>query len=212
MRKTARENGEKGEKAKYANANAGVLIRYIVEKLVRKCGFDRVDSETPATHKPLVNHVRKTLQRKERKQKEKLEIIQKRKEEGHSMDVEMEEKGNRDLKLPSGIHVDHQLDQSDDDEEKPKSRSKDGKGKDTKGKRRERGEEKDFMIREECDALDLLDAKETSNRLRMEGQFAKGSGHKEKTSTFEFNSEGKLIIPMEEERERASSIPSLSSI
>jgi ribosomal RNA-processing protein 12 len=199
-----KSQAHKMEKPKYANANEGLLIRYIVEKLIRKCGFERVDGETPLPHRPLVNSVRKYLQRRERKQKEKQEQAQKKSEDKHSVDVDMEEKGARELKMPSGIRVDRELVDSDDEEDvTPKSA---GKGKESKRSRRDKKEEKEFVIREDDDALDLLDSSETSERLRMQGHFTKEKVIKKKDAPFEFNSEGKLIIPMDEKKESGSSV------
>ena len=82
------------------NANGIILIRYIFEKLIRKCGHEKVQLVTPPQHIPLYNNVRKRLMRNEKKaakkegKKEEDKPKEKVEEEGAAEDEKKPAKGD----------------------------------------------------------------------------------------------------------------------
>ena len=70
------------------SGNLKHLVRFLIEKLVRKCGFEAVSKVFPAEHLDLLRYVYK-------ESKKKVKKVQKRKEREDDMQIDEEKFGNR---------------------------------------------------------------------------------------------------------------------
>lgn len=74
------------------SGNLKHLVRYLIEKLVRKCGFEAVSNVFPAEHLDLLRYVYKLSKKKTKK-------VQKKEENDEDMEIDEEKFGNRKEKV-----------------------------------------------------------------------------------------------------------------
>ena len=175
---------------KYYNSNSIILIRFILVKLVKKCGVEEVEKRTPHAHKRLIINVRKRLAREEKKNKEKAERGAKK------GGAKKERRGGEgELRFGSGFEMDDS-DDSDDEEEEGDAKMGGKEEKEERKRSRKRG---GMVIREGADGLDLLDMQQTSEYVKSKGDGGMRVKRKREEEKFEFTSDGKLILDMEED-------------
>lgn len=126
-------------------------VKHILERMVRRFGYDIVNKHCPEEDKKLVNNIRKTKERSKRKKDAA-------KEAGEDEDEDEPRKGRRtfdsefDKALYSSSEDEASADESDDE---PASRGNTKKGKGKNGRA--------YIVEDEDEPLDLLDRRALAN-------------------------------------------------
>lgn len=154
-------------------------VKHIMERMVRRFGFEDVERFVPEEDKKLINNIRKTRDRRRRK-----------KDEAKTADgdeatpaAKPARKSKFDSEFDEAIYG-SESDSSAGEEEPEK-----GKG----GKKeRDSGKQKSYIIEDEDEPLDLLDRKSLANISSTRP--LKPRGPKAKKTPAKYNDDGKLVL------------------
>ena len=170
---------------KNVNSHFLLKVKVIIEKMLRKVGFEHLSEAFPNSHKNLLRSVRKSADKRKRQRDSKRE----RRAEESIEESESNTVTSRGL-VPAGFD---ELMLSDEERDEDKGSRK---TKSDKSKGKQNNKTKMWIQEEETgDPIDFLDP-QSSDRILTSNPKKKDKKQKESVldGTFRFNEEGKLIV------------------
>ncbi|KAL4855011.1 RRP12-like protein [Chlorella vulgaris] len=183
-------------------------VRWIVEKLAKRCGFEEVAQHMPEAHSKLLIHIRKENSRRDRKRSEagsQMEVDDVDEARSHKSRAETAARTARRSDWDEGVFSDSE---GSGERTARTVRTRMTEGGRTKGPQQRRGSEAPAGLlaasRPGADPVDLLDA----GASRQLVQAAGGKARRQRAAgddgpDFETNAAGQMVIKDEKKRKRA---------
>lgn len=175
-------------------------VKHIIERLVRRFGFETVDKYTPKEDKKLIANIRKTRERNKRKKDEAKAAVKEDEDDSADEATTAVEKPRRKNRFEN--EFDDALYGSESDSDAGSDAEMGGVPA-VKGNKRNAKKGQQFIVEGEDEPLDLLDRKSLAHISTTRPQ--KLGASKKKQSKAKYNEDGKLILnDSGDEREAAA--------
>ena len=190
-KKKKKKKAKQSEEQSKANVNLPLvtLVRYVLEKLIRKVGYEAVEAATPQKHKALLSNVRKRMLRQEKKSAEDLKKREsaKKRDDAREFAHSLAHGKLGGVGMKTGITLDKDLIDSDDESNERKRKKGTGS---SRSQQRHNAATGGLLSDQMEESMDLLDSRQPNSK-----RFAK----EKSGASYTFNAAGKLIVPLEEE-------------